>query len=237
MEVKKNNLKIKKIVLKPILDKEASRILINKKKANYFREFLRKPSPTQVCLTDFNLWYYPFLKIKGQYFAEYFRKAVHSLKVEKTVTKVLVGNNTFDLKTKKKFIEKIPGKRGKNIIDIDLEEFVNLNEKIEVILDENGDMVKEKTLGDLKTQENYPTKILREFPFKKIQITNDDAIDFIEKNCIKKIKDQKIRDLKEILQIDEITEIFVPIYEAKLVGPKNKSKLLLVNTIKKQIQT
>jgi hypothetical protein len=44
-----------------------------------------------------------------------------------------------------------------------------------------------------------------------------------------------MRDPKEKIEINEIQEIYVPIYEARLVGPKKQVKLLRLDAIRKEV--
>ena len=46
---------------------------------------------------------------------------------------------------------------------------------------------------------------------------------------------EDVRDLNENLTINEITEIYVPIYEARLIGPKKKVEILRFDAVKKKV--
>ena len=45
----------------------------------------------------------------------------------------------------------------------------------------------------------------------------------------------EVRDLKDEFTINEISEIYVPIFEARLVGPKKKVELLRIDAVRKKI--
>ena len=43
------------------------------------------------------------------------------------------------------------------------------------------------------------------------------------------------RNLEEKITIDEIIELYVPIYEARLIGPKKNVKIMRIDGIRKKI--
>ena len=64
------------------------------------------------------------------------------------------------------------------------------------------------------------------------------TIDGATKKLISKLKkpsESGIKSLKEDIQINEILEVYVPIYESRLIGPKKKIKLLRIDAVRKKI--
>jgi len=113
---------------------------------------------------------------------------------------------------------------------------VFVEEEDELALDHNGTEIKFPFKIDSKTIENYPDQILTENSanVKKTQITFDSAINLL-KESLKKSLESDIRKLNEDFTLKEITEVYVPIYEARLTGPKNKVGLLRLDAVRKKI--
>ena len=52
---------------------------------------------------------------------------------------------------------------------------------------------------------------------------------------LKKPAESGIKSLKEDVKINEILEVYVPIYESRLVGPRKKIKLLRIDAVRKKV--
>ena len=65
-------------------------------------------------------------------------------------------------------------------------------------------------------------------------MTKDAAIKRITEKLKIPIKTD-VRDLKDEMTINEISEIYVPIYEARLIGPKKKVGILRIDAVRKKI--
>ena len=60
---------------------------------------------------------------------------------------------------------------------------------------------------------------------KKPEITIDAAIKKLTSK-LKKPTDKGIKSLNEKFEFSDVLEVYVPIYEARLIGPKKKIKIL-----------
>ena len=69
---------------------------------------------------------------------------------------------------------------------------------------------------------------------KRPEIKYDSAIQIL-KESLKSPLEKDIRDLNEEFSVEEITEIYIPIYEARLTGPKSKVSLLRLDAVRKKI--
>lgn len=89
--------------------------------------------------------------------------------------------------------------------------------------DHHGKQIKFPFKIDSKNIENYPMRILqnKEFVVKKPEITNKEAIDKLCSELNRPVEGE-IRDLNEKVTVNEVSEIYIPIYEARLVGPKRR---------------
>jgi hypothetical protein len=174
--------------------------------------------------------------VSGRYVADYFRKEVHTISVDSNVQEVTFGGGTFPIKEKSGFKRAFVGNRGKNKIDLPLEEHVYVEEEEEIVFDHNGTEIKFPFKINSKTIENYPDQILTEnyANVKKPKITYNSASNSL-KESLKKPLESDIRKLNEEFNVKEITEVYVPIYEARLTGPKNKVGLLRIDAVRKKI--
>lgn len=134
------------------------------------------------------------------------------------------------------FKRAIVGNRGKNKIDLPLEEHVFVENEDEIVLDYNGIYVDFPFKVNSKTIENYPERIL-EGNLSNVQgpkISNQTGINSL-KDFLKKPLESDIRNLNEEFILKEITEVYVPIYEARLIGPNKKVELLRLDAVRNKI--
>jgi len=47
--------------------------------------------------------------------------------------------------------------------------------------------------------------------------------------------DFEVRDLNEKFTVNEILEVYIPIYEARLVGPRKKVEIMRVDAVKNKV--
>ena len=226
----------KTIVLRKVVDEEEASSIIEDKKTSLFKSLLTKPKKEDVHVDSIKLFHECLLLVSGKYIADYYRKAVHTISVDSNVQEISFGGGVFPIKEKSGFKRAFVGNRGKNKIDLALEEHVFVEEEDELAFDHNGIEVKFPFKIDSKTIENYPDKILTENPdnVKNPQITLASAVDLL-KESLKKPLESDIRKLNDEFTLKEITQVYVPVYEARLSGPKNKVGLLRLDAVRKKI--
>ena len=226
----------KTIVLRKVVDKDEASVMTNQKKTSIFKSMLKKPKAEDVHVNSIILFYECMLMISGKYIADYYRKAVPTISVDSNVKEIILGGGTFPIKKKSGFKRAFVGNRGKNKIEIPLEEHVFVEEEKELVFDFNGNEVNFPFKINSKTIENYPDKILTENSpnIKKLKITFESAINLLQES-LKKPLETDIRKLNEELIVNKITQIYVPVYEARLSGPKNKVGLIRLDAVRKKI--
>ena len=210
--------------------------IIEEKKTKPFKSLLSRPKKEQVHIHSLKLYYECILMVSGKYVADYFRKASHSISVPSNVSEVLLGDGVFPIRSKSGFKKAFAGKRGKNKIDMKLEEHVFVEEEDEIAFDHHGQEIKFPFKVNSKTIENYPKKILEKNQpnNKKTEITFDAALDKLQSQ-LKKPLESDVRDLNEEFVLREITELYVPIFEARLIGPKKKVGIIRIDAVRKKI--
>jgi len=223
------------IVLKKNLDEKSALQIIDDKKTGIFRSLLRKPKKGDVDVLPLKLLYEAILLVSGKYSANFYRKAIHTIVVDHNIKEVVLGDGIFPVKVKSKF-QKTVRKTGKNKVDLQLDEHVFIEDEDALYFDNHGKELRLPFKLNSKTMENYPKKILikNEQNVKKPEITYDAVINKISTK-LKQSLESNIRDLKDELIINEISEIYVPIYEARLVGPKGKAGILRIDAVRKKI--
>jgi len=228
-------------VLRPILDLDEAEQIVETRKTTRFRSMLQKPKKTEVHVHSLKLSYEAFLILSGKYHADFYRKIMHTINVDSNVKEILVGGYTFPIKQGKGIIGKLGTKiksstRKKNQIDLELEEHVFLEEEKEVAFDHHGKEIKMPYKLSSKLIESYPRRTLEKTKnnVKKPEITYDAAAKRLITKLKKSVSIGK-RNLKEKIIIDEIIELYVPIYEARLIGPKKNIRIMRIDGIRKKV--
>lgn len=226
----------KTIVLRKTVDKDEASVIIHDKKTSIFKSLLKKPKKDEVHVNSITLFYECMLNVSGKYIADYYRKAIHTISVDSNVQEAILGDGIFPIKKKSAFKRALVGNRGKNKIDLPLEEHVFVENEDELFFDYDGNEIKFPFKINSKTIENYSKKILIENSenIKKLQITFDSAINLLQE-LLKKPIESDIRNLNEEFILKEITLIYVPVYEARLSGPKNKAGLIRLDAVRNKI--
>ena len=222
------------VFLKKVDDDQAKEI-VSQKKTNVFRKLLRKPKPDEVHVQSLQLFYESILIVSGKYSADFFRKAVHPITVDYNVSEVVLGEGIFPIRSKSMIMKKI-SKKGKNKVDLKLEEHVFFEKEDQAAFDHHGREIKLPYKINSKTIENYPTKILKMYDknVKKPEITYESVINKLAQK-LKTHSESDVRELNDEFLVKEVIEAYVPIYEARLIGPKKKVGLLRIDSVRNKI--
>ena len=232
----KKNHDQKTIVLRKKLDENEVLEIIDDKKTTVFKSLFLRPKKNDIHIHSVKLYYECILMISGKYMANYFRKATHSISVPSNVSEVILGDGIFPVRSKSNFKKAIVGKRGKNKIDLKLEEHVFVENEDELTFDHHGREIKFPFKLNSKTTENYPNRLLEKNSsnVKNSELTHDDGIKKLQSFLKKPLVDE-VRNLDEEFVLREITEVYVPIYEARLIGPKKKVGIIRIDSVRKKV--
>ena len=202
---------------------------------------LQKPKKTEVHIHSLKLSYEAFLILSGKYNANFYRKTIHTINVEPIVKEIIVGDYVFPIKQGKGVLGKLNTKiksstRKKNQIDLEIEEHVFLEEEKEVAFDHHGKEIKMPYKMSSRLIESYPRRTLEKTKdnVKKPEITYDAAVARLTSKLKKSVSIGR-RNLEEKVTINEIIELYVPIYEARLIGPKKNVRLMRIDSIRKKV--
>ena len=232
----KKNHDQKTIVLRKKLDENEVLEIIDDKKTTLFKSLFSRPKKNDIHIHSVKLYYECILMISGKYMANYFRKATNSISVPSNVSEVILGDGIFPVRSKSNFKKAIVGKRGKNKIDLKLEEHVFVENEDELTFDHHGREIKFPFKLNSKTTENYPNRLLEKNSsnVKNSELSHDDVIKKLQISLKKPLQDE-VRKLEEEFVLREITEVYVPIYEARLIGPKKKVGIIRIDAVRNKI--
>ena len=232
---------VKTVVLRPILDLSDAEQIVENRKTSRFRSMLQKPSKTEVHVHSLKLSYEAFLILSGKYNANFYRKVIHTINVKPNVKEVIVGGYTFPIKQGKGVLGRLRTKvksstRKKNQVDLEIEEHVFLEEEMEVAFDHHGKEIKMPYKMSSRLIESYPRRTLGKVKntVKKPEITYDAAANRLIAKLKKPVSIGR-RNLIEKVVVNEIIELYVPIYEARLIGPKKNVRIMRIDGIRKKV--
>ena len=168
-------------------------------------------------------------------------RLIHTINVEPIVREIIVGDDVFPIKKGKGVFGKLNTKiksstKRKNRIDLELEEHAYIDDEQEIAFDHHGKEIKMPYKMSSRLIESYPRRTLEKTKdsVKKPEITYDAAVARLTSKLKKSVSIGR-RNLEEKITINEIIELYVPIYEARLIGPKKNVRLMRIDAIRKKV--
>jgi len=226
--------KIKKVVLKPQIDLDTAEEMVNNRKVKLFQTLLKKPKKSEIHLHSLKLFYEACLILSGKYRADFIRDASHTIHVDKNVRELILDDKVYPIPQKKSVFSKLEP-TWKNKIKVKFQERLVIENEDDVAFDHHGKEIDLSYNNTQKIIDKYPRKILgHDDNVKKPEITVDATIN----KLISKLKeptDKGIKSLDEEIKLYDILEVYVPVFEARLIGPKKKIKILRIDGIRKKV--
>ena len=231
----KINAKTKVISLKPGLDSDAAEEMVDSRKVKLFQTLLHKPKKSEIHLHSLTLHFEAILILSGKYCVDFIRDAEHSLSVDKNVQEVIISDEVFPVKKKKGVFSKLEPS-FKNKVKVEMKERVMLENTDDISFDHHGKEMNLSYNDTLKLLEKHPKKTMNadKDSIRRPEITTDAAILKLMSK-LKKPADAGIKSSEERIEFRDILEIYVPIYEARLIGPKKRIKILRIDAVRKKI--
>jgi len=231
----KHDPKVRKITLKPQIDSDIAEDMVDNRKVKLFQTLLKKPKKSEIHLHSLKLFYEACLLLSGKYSADFIRDTKHTIHVDKNVRELIIDDKVYPVSQKKSMLSKLEPSR-KNKIKIEFQERLVIENKDDIAFDHHGKEIDLSYSNTQKIIEKYPRKILSENDdsIKKPEITVDAAINKLISK-LKKPTDKGIKSLDEKIEFSDILEVYVPIYEARLIGPKKKIKILRIDAVRKKM--
>ena len=227
--------KTKVISLKPYLDSDTAEDMVDSRKVKLFQTLLHKPKKSEIHLHSLNLHFEAILLLTGKYSVDFIRDATHTLSVDKNVQEILIDDKVFPVKKKKGVLSKLEPS-FKNKVKIEMQERVLLENTDDISFDHHGKLLKLSYSDTIKLLEKHPKKTINDDKdsIRRPEITIDAALSKLISK-LKKPADAGIKSSEENLELKDILEIYVPIYEARLIGPKKRIKILRIDAVRKKI--
>ena len=231
----KHDPKVRKITMKPQIDSDIAEDMVDNRKVKLFQTLLKKPKKSEIHLHSLKLFYEACLLLSGKYSADFIRDTKHTIHVDKNVRELIIDDKVYPVSQKKSMLSKLEPSR-KNKIKIEFQERLVIENKDDIAFDHHGKEIDLSYSNTQKIIEKYPRKILSgdDDSIKKPEITVDAAINKLISK-LKKPTDKGIKSLDEKIEFSDILEVYVPIYEARLIGPKKKIKILRIDAVRKKI--
>jgi len=231
----KINPKVRKITLKPQIDSDTAEDMVDNRKVKLFQTLLKKPKKSEIHLHSLKLFYEACLLLSGKYSADFIRNTNHTIHVDKNVRELIIDDKVYPVSQKKSMLSKLEPS-WKNKIKIEFQERLVIENEDDIAFDHHGKEIDLSYSNTQKIIEKYPRKLLSgdDSNIKKPEITTDAAINKLISK-LKKPTDKGIKSLDEKIEFSDILEVYVPIYEARLIGPKKKIKILRIDAIRKKI--
>ncbi len=231
----KINTKTKVISLKPHLDSDDAEEMVDSRKVKLFQTLLHKPKKSEIHMHSLNLHFEAILLLSGKYSVDFIRDATHTLSVDKDVQEVIISDEVFPIKTKKGVFSKLEPS-FKNKVKIEMQERVMLENTDDISFDHHGKEMNLSYNDTLKLLDKHPKKTLNESrdSIRRPEITLDAAISKLISKLMKPA-DAGVKSSEDNIEFRDILEIYVPIYEARLIGPKKRIKILRIDAIRKKI--
>ena len=231
----KTNPKVKTIALKPQIDADIADDMVDSRKVKIFQTLLKKPKKSEIHLHSLKLFYEACLLLSGKYSADFIRDTAHSITVDKDVRELIMDDKVYPVAQKKSVFSKLEPTR-KNKVKIEFQERLIIENEDDIAFDHHGKEINLSYKNTQKIIEKHPRRILNEESdnIKKPEITIDAAIKKLTSK-LKKPTDKGIKSLNEKIEFSDILEVYVPIYEARLIGPKKKIKILRIDAVRKKI--
>ena len=151
------------------------------------------------------------------------------------VQEVIISDEVFPVKKKHGVLSKLEPS-FKNKIKIDMQERVMLENTADISFDHHGKEINLSYKDTVKLLDKHPKKTINEDKesIRRPEIT----IDAAKSKLISKLKrpaDAGTKSSEELFDFRDILEIYVPIYEARLIGPKKRVKILRIDAVRKKI--
>ena len=231
----KTNPKVKTIALKPQIDADIADDMVDNRKVKIFQTLLKKPKKSEIHLHSLKLFYEACLLLSGKYSADFIRDTTHSITVDKDVRELIMDDKVYPVAQKKSVFSKLEPTR-KNKVKIEFQERLIIENEDDIAFDHHGKEINLSYKNTQKIIEKHPRRILNEESdnIKKPEITIDAAIKKLTSK-LKKPTDKGIKSLNEKIEFSDVLEVYVPIYEARLIGPKKKIKILRIDAVRKKI--
>ncbi|ABK77795.1 hypothetical protein CENSYa_1170 [Cenarchaeum symbiosum A] len=227
--------KTRTAVLRNAMTEESARAMIEAKKTGAFRALMRAPRKEDVHVHSVKLVHEALIRVSARYSADFFRKAVHPIKVDQNVIEVVLGDGVFPIRSKSRIHKTLSAGLGKNRVDLELEEHVFAESEGMMCLDRHGGETDFPYKTGPGAVEPYPRRILDASEnVRSPEVETEEALSKL-KEKLRGPPPDGMRDLREEFAAKAVEVVYVPVYESRLVGPKKKVRMMRIDAARKKI--
>lgn len=209
------------------IDFARARTLAEEKKLQFFTTFgILRPKPEEVGCDSFAAGYEVFVKIKGSYHIDYYRKASYRVSIDGQVKEVIIlGQTLTPLEAKMRVEGGVLGiggeRRSTKEILLDSEERIFKEFSADILYDEEGREVNQPSV--LKADANPEgEKILKTgINVEKLLIQPDALVEKFKPKILQRPNDVG-RTVEEVLDISQVSVIYSPFYHVMFMNKRSK---------------
>ena len=210
---------------------EASR-MVERKKAGAFGS-LFGPGGAEVHVRSVKEYYECLVRASGRYVADYYRPARHTVAVDPRVRELVVGGERFPVRPKSR-LARVFAKGGKNKVDLAVEEHVVVEEEAEIVVDHDGREAKFPYKTGRDSTESHPERALGSGPEVRGPGATREEVSGMLESRLRGDMGGGVRDLDEEFELLRLEEVYVPVYEARLVGPGRRAAVLRIDAARRR---
>lgn len=226
--------KARVVALRARMGRAAADRMIDDKKAEVFGGALRRPRREDVDVVSVGLLYEGFLRVSARYTADYYRRAVHHIRVDAAVSEVVVAGAAFPAERRSGIARALSGGRGGRRVDLPLEERVRVEAEETAHYGPHGREVEFPYKLGADRVEAYPRRALDAAAVVRPPgMSVGDALAALEAR-MRRMPEADVRDLREEFEPTEAVEAYVPVYEARLAGPRKRAGLLRIDAVRRR---
>jgi hypothetical protein len=190
------------VVYETRVDSTVIKVMGEKLKTQLFAKFgFMKPKPEEIRLVSIDKFYEPYMVISGRYFIDYYRKCIHTIKVDKKVLEVILLDHRF-----KPSEPSDPRMKDHKVVGLKGEERLVNDIRESLILDKSGQEVPPNRLASAPS-ERSPMRILKEYG--ALDISPEADVSILQSKIVRRPKDAD-RLVRELFEVTERAVIYSP---------------------------
>jgi len=223
------------LVLRRRMGDEEAGAAVESRKAAAFRTLLSSPRKADVHTHSVRVAYEAVTMLSGRHTATYYRKATHTIRVDHNVVRVEAGDGAFEARPQSRIGRAVSGRGASRRVDLEVEELVADEREGRVFVDHHGKATAFSHRTGARDVEPYPRRVLASAgAVRDPEATRDELVARLREAVSPSLDASSVRDLDESLEVTAIDRIYVPIVEARLVGPKRRVRILRIDAVSRR---
>lgn len=220
------------VVLRRRMGDAEAREAVESRKAAAFRTLLSSPRRADVHTDSVRVAYEAVTMLSGRHTATYYRRATHTIRVDHNVVRVEAGDGVFEARAQSRIGRAISGRGASRRVDLEVEELVSDRREGSVFVDHHGRPTAFRHATRARDVEPYPRRALASADaVRDPEVAQGELVALLREAISPGLDESSVRDLDESLEVTAIDRIYVPIVEARLVGPRRRVRILRIDAV------